>query len=255
MIELIVFIIAGIFAITGAVGLVLARNPVHGALSLVMSLFAVAVLFLNQDAQFLAAIQVIVYAGAIVVLFLFVIMLLGVDESEDLDIEPIAGQRPAAFLIGIGVFVLSVIVIVSAGGATGVASDTAPKLDSLTNSTISATDLLAESDDATFGVGDDGGQPDIQVDGRENNPNIDQIGRTLFTDYVFAFEVTAILLTIAVVGAVVLARRPKGELEPLPELPALVEEVAPWAKGAGDLTDDMAGDMAASDAGDSGGVA
>ena len=249
IIELIVFIVAGLFAIMGAVGLVLARNPVHGALSLVMSLFAVAVLFLNQDAQFLAAIQVIVYAGAIVVLFLFVIMLLGVDESEDLDIEPIAGQRGAAFLIGIGVFALAVFAIVSAGGATGVESDTAAKVDSLTNTTTPAIEVL--EDDATFGIGDDGGLPDIQVDGRENNPNIDQIGRTLFTDYVFAFEVTAVLLTIAVVGAVLLARRPKGELEPLPELPPLVEEVAPaadWATGDAD-------DMTASEVGDSGGVA
>ena len=89
--ELVVFIIAGALAIIGALGLIVFRNPVHSALSLVMSLFAVAVLFLNQDAQFLAAVQIIVYAGAIVVLFLFVIMLLGVDRAEDLSVEPIAG--------------------------------------------------------------------------------------------------------------------------------------------------------------------
>ncbi|MDC0349960.1 NADH-quinone oxidoreductase subunit J, partial [bacterium] len=75
--ELVVFLIAGALAIIGALGLIGFRNPVHSALSLVLSLFAVAILFLNQDAQFLAAVQVIVYAGAIVVLFLFVIMLLG----------------------------------------------------------------------------------------------------------------------------------------------------------------------------------
>ena len=63
---------------------------------------AVAVLFIAQDAQFLAAVQVIVYAGAIVVLFLFVIMLLGVDEAEDLEVEPLAGQRPAAVVAGLG---------------------------------------------------------------------------------------------------------------------------------------------------------
>ena len=217
--ELIVFLIAGFFAIVGALGLVLARNPVHSALSLVMSLFAVAVLFLNQDAQFLAAVQVIVYAGAIVVLFLFVIMLLGVDQDEDLSVEPIAGQRPAALLIGGAVLVLSVIfVAVSVDeGATGARALTAEKVDSITNTTESATGVL---------IDDVEGAGDAQVDGREANPNITQLGRALFTDYVFAFEVTALLLTIAVVGAVMLARRPKGELAPLPEIPTFEHELA-----------------------------
>jgi len=220
--ELVVFLIAGALAIIGALGLVLSRNPVHAALSLVMSLFAIAVLFLNQDAQFLAAVQVIVYAGAIVVLFLFVIMLLGVDQSEDLSIEPIAGQRPVALLIGVAVLALSVIFVAVSvdGGATGVASVVAEKRDSITNSTESATAQL---------IDDVAGAPDAQTDGREQNPNIDQLGRALFTDYVFAFEITALLLTIAVVGAVMLARRPKGELAPLPEIPELSAEVAPAA--------------------------
>lgn len=199
--ELVVFIIAGFLAIVGALGLILFRNPVHSALSLVMTLFAIAVLFLNQDAQFLAAVQVIVYAGAIVVLFLFVIMLLGVDQAEDLSVEPIVGQRPLAILIGVGVAGLAI--AFAAGGATGDQAVTAPKADSITNSEVSATEAL----------------PDDQDDGTEANPNIDQLGRSLFTDYVFAFEVTALLLTIAVVGAVMLARRPKGELAPLPEIP------------------------------------
>jgi len=203
--ELVVFLIAGALAIIGALGLICLRNPVHSALSLVLSLFAVAVLFLNQDAQFLAAVQVIVYAGAIVVLFLFVIMLLGVDQAEDLSVEPIAGQRGIALAIGAGVLALSVIfVAVAAGdGATGQPSVTAEKLDSIT----------ARSDQAAVT------RPDNQVSGQEVEPNIDQLGRTLFTDYVFAFEITALLLTIAVVGAVLLARKPKGELAPMPQVP------------------------------------
>ncbi|MCL4119065.1 UNVERIFIED_CONTAM: hypothetical protein GTU68_037976 [Idotea baltica] len=181
------------------------KNPVHSALSLVLSLFAVAVLFLNQDAQFLAAVQVIVYAGAIVVLFLFVIMLLGVDQAEDLSVEPIAGQRPIALGIGAGVLALSVLFIAVAtdGGATGDMSVTAAKVDSITGNAQSATAALV----------------DDQTDGTEALPNIEQLGRTLFTDYVFAFEVTALLLTIAVVGAVLLARKPKGELAPMPVIP------------------------------------
>ena len=74
----------------------LAPNPVHAALGLVLTLFGVAVQFVAQEAHFLAAVQVIVYAGAIVVLFLFVIMLLGVDRPIDLSIEPIKIQRPLA---------------------------------------------------------------------------------------------------------------------------------------------------------------
>lgn len=203
--ELVVFLIAGALAIIGALGLILFRHPVHSALSLVLSLFAVAVLFVNQDAQFLAAVQVIVYAGAIVVLFLFVIMLLGVDKAENLSVEPIAGQRPIAVGIGIAILALSVFFIFSVSGnaATGQESVTAEKVDSITGTTTSATEAL----------GDD------QVDGTEDAPNIDQLGRSLFTDYVFAFEVTALLLTIAVVGAVLLARKPKGELAPLPTIP------------------------------------
>ena len=74
-----VFGVAGAIVLGGAMGVVLNRNPVHAALSLVATLFGIAVLFVAQEANFLAAVQVIVYAGAIVVLFLFVIMLLGVD--------------------------------------------------------------------------------------------------------------------------------------------------------------------------------
>lgn len=200
--ELVVFFLAGALAIIGAIGLVAVKNPVHSALMLVMALFAIAVLFLNQDAQFLAAVQVIVYAGAIVVLFLFVIMLLGVDQAEDLSIEPIAGQRPAAVFVGIAVLILSVFFVgIQVDGATGTPAVTAQKVDSITNTDISATELL----------------DDDQTSGQETNPNINQLGRTLFTDYVFAFEITSLLLTIAVVGAVMLARKPTGELAPMPE--------------------------------------
>ena len=89
----ITFAIAAVITIVGALGVVLSRNPVHAALNLIMTLFGVAVLFVEEDAQFLAAVQVIVYAGAIVVLFLFVIMLLGVDRQESLAADPMPRQR------------------------------------------------------------------------------------------------------------------------------------------------------------------
>jgi len=80
-----VFIVAATIVLVGALGVVLRSNPIHCALSLVMTLFGIAVLFIAQDAQFLAAVQVIVYAGAIVVLFIFVIMLLGSSAQSDRD--------------------------------------------------------------------------------------------------------------------------------------------------------------------------
>src|SRR5580658_3410544 len=96
--DVLVFAAAASVIIIGALGVVTSRNPVHAALSLVMTLFGVAVLFIEQEADFLAAVQIIVYAGAIVVLFLFVIMFLGVDRHEDIGTEPLSGQRPLAVL-------------------------------------------------------------------------------------------------------------------------------------------------------------
>ena len=174
-----VFIIAAAVIMGGAIGVVLSRNPVHAALFLVGTLFGVAVLFVLQAATFLAAVQVIVYAGAIVILFLFVIMLLGVDRAEDLGVEPIAGQRPLAALIGASmVGLLLTVLLVAVDGPTGKSAATAP-------------------------LGDAGG-------------NTRRLGEALFTDYVFAVELTALLLTVAVVGAVVLSRRVTGPLQPIP---------------------------------------
>src|SRR5271168_4710665 len=95
-VDALTFAVAAAIILSGAVGVVVARNPVHSALMLVMTLFGVAVLFVLQRDPFLAAVQVIVYAGAIVVLFLFVIMFLGVDREENIAVEPLRGQRPMA---------------------------------------------------------------------------------------------------------------------------------------------------------------
>ena len=100
--EMLVFVLASVMVLAGAVGVIVCANPVHAALSLVLTLFGVAVHFVALGAHFLAAVQVIVYAGAIVVLFLFVIMLLGVDRAENLRIEPIPIQRPLAVIVAAG---------------------------------------------------------------------------------------------------------------------------------------------------------
>ena len=112
MVDTLVFIVAAAICLTGALGVILARNPVHSALMLVMTLFGIAVLFVAQEAHFLAAVQVIVYAGAIVVLFLFVIMLLGVDRAQNLELSILPIQRWAALVFGAGSLLLLVGLIV-----------------------------------------------------------------------------------------------------------------------------------------------
>ena len=163
-----VVVVAGLAALAGALGVVLARNPVHSALMLILTLFSVAVLFVAQQAHFLAAVQVIVYAGAVVVLSLFVIMFLGVDREEDIRREPLVGQRPMAFVVSMLVL-LEVLLLARTRWATGASS----------------------------------------VVGAASGPgsNIEKIASALFTRYLLAFEATSVLLVIAVVGAVVLARR------------------------------------------------
>ncbi len=172
--ETFVFLVAGAICLCGAIGVVGSKNPVHSALSLVATLFGVAVLFVAQEANFLAAVQVIVYAGAIVVLFLFVIMLLGVDRSDDLSVEPIVGQRAAAVVVGIAVFALPVLA-------------------------LATTEWTATGTTSNLG----------SLDAR---PDVEAIGEVVFTRYLFAFEITSVLLVIAIVGAVMLARKaPIGE--------------------------------------------
>ncbi|MBA2609369.1 MAG: NADH-quinone oxidoreductase subunit J [Actinobacteria bacterium] len=165
------FILGAVIILGGALGVVLARNPVHAALMLVQTLFGVAVLFVAQGAHFLAAVQVIVYAGAIVVLFLFVIMLLGVDKEELVAAEPLQNQIPIA---------LAVIAVVAAELL-----------------------LLGRQRWAT-------GAPSVVGRLEGPSRNVEQLAEVIFTRYLFAFEATSVLLVIAVVAAVALSRRSDG---------------------------------------------
>lgn len=98
--ELVVFIITAIVAVVGALAMLLSKNAVHSALFLLLNFGAIAVLYLLLRAPFLFAVQLIVYAGAIIVLFLFVIMLLGAERVEDAP-DRIAWQRPLAIALGL----------------------------------------------------------------------------------------------------------------------------------------------------------
>jgi NADH-quinone oxidoreductase subunit J len=113
--ELILFLITALIAIAGAVAMLVSRNAVHSALFLLLNFAAIAVLFLLLQTPFLFTIQLTVYAGAIMVLFLFVVMLLGAEKVEDTP-DRIAWQQPLALLLGLALLVVSV--VVGLGGAT-----------------------------------------------------------------------------------------------------------------------------------------
>src|SRR5262249_45020866 len=158
-----VFAVVAAAAVVSAVGLVVRTNPLHGALYLIANLFCVAVLYLLQRAEFLALAQVIVYAGAIMVLFVFAIMLLVPGRAEP-GPDPLRVARRLA------------VPVAGSPGVPGVL--------------LAARAGRAGSASAPMGVG--------------------VLGRLLFTDYLFPFEVTSLLLLAALVGALVLAKRSPG---------------------------------------------
>jgi NADH-quinone oxidoreductase subunit J len=163
--EWVVFLVVAGCAVAFAAGLVLRPNPLHGALFLVGNLFCVAVLYLMLRAEFLALAQVIVYAGAIMVLFIFAIMLLIPGRAETSP-DPLGAQRllalPFAGLLG----VITVVVVASKAASGGARP-----------------------------------MPPVGAEG---------VGQRLFTDYLFPFEVTSVLLLAALVGALTLAKRRAG---------------------------------------------
>jgi NADH-quinone oxidoreductase subunit J len=164
--EAFAFWILGTIAVIGGLGMVLSRNAVHSALWLVVTMLCLGFLYVVNAAPFLGAVQIIVYTGAIMMLFLFVLMLVGRDASDSL-IETLRGQRVAAILLGVGFAILI---------GTG----------------------LARSLGDTKAVG----LTDVNAAG---GGNVQGLAALLFTRYVFAFEVTSALLITAAVGAMVLA--------------------------------------------------
>jgi len=165
-IELVLFIIVGAVALVAAVAMIVSRNAVHSALFLVLNLGAIAVLYLLLNAPFLAMVQISVYAGAIMVLFLFVIMLLGAERAHGP--ETMRWQQSVAI-------VLALVLLLTAGYA-------------LLGRGVSVPSALALPDSSPKAV-----------------------GALLFNRYLLPFEITSVLLLVAVVGAVVLTRDEKRE--------------------------------------------
>jgi NADH-quinone oxidoreductase subunit J len=159
----VVFLLLALVAVASALGLVLKRNAIHGALFLVVNLGTVAALYLTLRAEFLAAAQVIIYAGAIMVLFVFAIMVL-IPGKEETGPDPRRPYRLLAIPVGAALLVELALILGWRGGRAAAPVAPAP-----------------------------GG--------------VEAIGRLLFTDYLFPFELTSVLLLAAMVGVLVLARR------------------------------------------------
>jgi NADH-quinone oxidoreductase subunit J len=159
---LVAFVVVALLAVGSALGLVLRKNPIHGALLLIVNLGCIAVFYLMLGAEFLAAAQVIVYAGAIMVLFVFAIMVL-IPGKEETGPDPRRSLRLWALPVG-GLLLLQILAW-----------------------------LLLTRRTAPAGPAPAGG--------------VEAIGRLLFTDYLFPFELTSVLLLAAMVGVLLLARR------------------------------------------------
>ena len=171
MLALILFFIFAALCIGGAINLLVQKHPINSALSLIVVMGSLALIYLLLGAEFVAAVQIIVYAGAVMVLFVFVIMLLNAGEEERLP----HGSR-VAILLGVPAL------IVGLGIAAAFVSH------------LYGYDKVAI------------GGPEI-MNGAEVFGNPPAVGKLLFSTYLLPFEVTSILLLIAIMGAVVLARR------------------------------------------------
>ncbi len=165
--QLALFILFGALALGGALNLLFQRHPIHSALSLVVVMMSLAVLYWSLGAEFLAAAQVIVYSGAIMVLFIFVIMLLNAGKEERT-----RGSR-AAYAVGFP-------------GATAI---------------FCLLSFVFLSERGALGASNIGGDLGNAVD------NIAQVSAMLFTRQLLPFEVTSVLILVAILGAVVLARK------------------------------------------------
>jgi NADH-quinone oxidoreductase subunit J len=167
--DLIVFLVLALVSISSALGMVFSRNAVYSALFLVLNFVTVAVFYLLLGAPFIAMSQITVYAGAIMVLFLFVIMLLGAENIASANALP--WQRPLAVLLAVILAVESIYLVIARAGSNG---------------SITA--------------------PDASLNTMES---LRTMAMTLFNQFLLPFEITSILLLVAMVGAIVIAKQEK----------------------------------------------
>ncbi len=168
--DLIVFLVLSLVAISAALGMLFSRNAVYSALFLVLNFVTVAVFYLLLGAPFIAMAQITVYAGAIMVLFLFVIMLLGAENLPPSNVLP--WQKPLAVLLSAVLAVEAVYLLF----------------------TNARTDMAIIPPDASINTVE----------------NLREMAMTLFNQFLLPFEVTSILLLVAMIGAIVLTKQEKG---------------------------------------------
>jgi NADH-quinone oxidoreductase subunit J len=169
--DAVLFYVLAALAVAGAALVVVQRNPIYSVMAIIASFFGLSGLYVLLDAPFVAVVQIIIYAGAIMVLFLFVVMLLNVPREDAAEWDrshPL--YRPGAVRFGA---LMAVLLAFELGWA------------------------LSRTAGMNVGVGD----------ARPATPSVADLGHTLFTKYTLAFEVTSILIIAAMVGAVVLARK------------------------------------------------
>src|SRR6202521_1520181 len=162
---LIIFFVLAAMCVTGAISLIFQRHPIHSALSLIVVMVSLAGLYLLMGAEFVAAVQIIVYGGAIMVLFVFVIMLLNAGVEEHANLSKLAGIAGIPLTVALAGFIAAAIArsgeAVQAAAQTGAVSSTRG------------------------------------------------ISTMLFKDFVYPFELTSVLILVAILGAIVLAQREK----------------------------------------------
>lgn len=173
-----VFWSAAILAVVGALGMLLSKKPVHSALFIALTMVNLAILYVALSAPFLGMVQIIVYTGAVMMLFVFVMMIVGVDASDSL-IETIRGQRWAAVVLVVAFAALIIGAIMN--GLEGAAT------------------------------------PSLEAANAEYGGNVQGIAKIIFTDYIVAFEVTSALLIVAAIGAMLLAHRERYRPKPTQE--------------------------------------
>jgi len=167
--EAVTFWLLATLAVIGALGVVMAANAVYCAMSLALTMIVLAVFYMIEDALFLGVVQIVVYTGAVMMLFLFVLMLIGVDSAESL-VETLRGQRVAGVLAGLA---FGIVLIAGIGNA-------------------------ATQDYAGLTQANAGG-------------NVQGLAALIFSQYLWAFELTSALLITAAIGAMILAHRERFE--------------------------------------------
>jgi NADH-quinone oxidoreductase subunit J len=199
---LVVFLVIGTIAFASAILVVTMRNPVHSALFLLVTFLCVAVLFVIKGAEFVAAVQVLVYAGGIMVLFLFVVMLINVRHLPDERL--LSAFWKGGLALGVSIFVLFAALV--RGGAYH---------EDVNNPRALRTVTTHRTRNVTAA---DGSVTRRSVARRVVAGNSEAIGNALYSDYLVPFEVASLFLLVAMIGAIVIGKR---------ELSALEEETAP----------------------------